>query len=53
MRQMIRFWNVLVHSYAEVDPRIVRDVAEHQLGDPTDFVAAVRARLMPPTAYRG
>jgi uncharacterized protein YutE (UPF0331/DUF86 family) len=34
-----------VHGYAEVDPKIVRDVVEHHLGDLDAFVAAIRTRL--------
>jgi uncharacterized protein YutE (UPF0331/DUF86 family) len=39
------FRNVLVHGYAAVDLRIVRDVVEHRLGDLRDFIAAIRGRL--------
>jgi uncharacterized protein YutE (UPF0331/DUF86 family) len=42
---MAGFRNVLVHGYAEVDPRIVRDVVENRLGDLLAFVAEIRRRL--------
>ena len=42
---MAGFRNILVHGYAAVDPAIVRDILERHLGDLTDFVAAVRARV--------
>jgi uncharacterized protein YutE (UPF0331/DUF86 family) len=45
LRDMAGFRNVLVHGYAEVAPRIVRDVVENHLGDLQAFVAAIRARL--------
>jgi uncharacterized protein YutE (UPF0331/DUF86 family) len=45
MRRAIGFRNLLVHGYAAVDPRIVRDVLDSRLGDVEAFVAAVRARL--------
>lgn len=52
LADMAGFRNILVHSYAEVDPAIVRDVVEHHLVDLDAFVAVVRARLgnaSPPT----
>jgi uncharacterized protein YutE (UPF0331/DUF86 family) len=42
---MAGFRNVLVHGYAIVDRRIVRDVLEHRLGDLDAFVTAIRGRL--------
>lgn len=45
LRRMAGFRNVLVHGYAEVDPSIVRDVAENRLGDLEAFVARVRPKL--------
>ncbi len=42
---MAGFRNILVHGYAEVNPRIVRNVVEHHLGELEAFVAAIRARL--------
>ncbi len=45
LRKMAGFRNILVHGYAEVDPRLVQDAAEHRLGDLEAFVAAVRSRL--------
>jgi uncharacterized protein YutE (UPF0331/DUF86 family) len=42
---MVGFRNILVHGYATVDPKIVRNVVENRLDDLTDFVTAVRARL--------
>jgi uncharacterized protein YutE (UPF0331/DUF86 family) len=44
LRDMAGFRNILVHGYAEVDTRIVRDVVENRLGDLLDFVAALRTR---------
>ena len=45
LRDMAGFRNILVHGYAEVDTRIVRDMVEHRLGDLLAFVAAIRARI--------
>ena len=45
LARMAGFRNVLVHGYAEVDPLIVQDVAQHHLGDLEDFVKAMRSRL--------
>jgi uncharacterized protein YutE (UPF0331/DUF86 family) len=45
LRNAAAFRNVLVHGYAAVDPRIVRDVLVNRLGDLEDFVARVRARI--------
>lgn len=45
LRDMAGFRNVLVHGYAAVDPRIVRDVVENRLGDLLAFVAEIRRRL--------
>jgi uncharacterized protein YutE (UPF0331/DUF86 family) len=45
LRDMAGFRNILVHGYAEVDPRILRDVVEHRLGDLLTFVAAIRTRI--------
>jgi uncharacterized protein YutE (UPF0331/DUF86 family) len=45
LRSMAGFRNILVHGYAEVDTRIVRDVVENHLGDLVDFVEAVRLRM--------
>ncbi len=45
LRRAAAFRNVLVHGYAAVDPRIVRDVLVNRLGDLEDFVARVRARI--------
>jgi uncharacterized protein YutE (UPF0331/DUF86 family) len=42
---MAGFRNVLVHGYAAVDPRIVRDAVESRLGDLDAFVAALRGRI--------
>jgi uncharacterized protein YutE (UPF0331/DUF86 family) len=48
MRAAVGFGNVVVHGYTAVDPVILRDVVENHLSDIVDFVAAVRARLLPP-----
>jgi len=45
LRDMAGFRNVLVHGYTDVDPRIVREVAQHRLGDLLAFVSEIRARL--------
>jgi uncharacterized protein YutE (UPF0331/DUF86 family) len=45
LRNMAGFRNVLVHGYAEVDTRVVRDAVENRLGDLLAFVSALRARL--------
>jgi uncharacterized protein YutE (UPF0331/DUF86 family) len=45
LAQAAGFRNVLVHGYASVDLRIVRDIVEHRLGDLRDFVVAIRGRL--------
>lgn len=45
LKRMVGFRNILVHGYEIVDPRIVRDVVEHRLGDLQAFVDAVRTRL--------
>jgi len=45
LRDMAGFRNILVHGYAEVDTRILRDVVEHRLGDLVAFVSAIRRRL--------
>ncbi|MBI4951830.1 MAG: DUF86 domain-containing protein [Myxococcales bacterium] len=44
MRRAVGFRNILVHGYASVDARVVRDVLEHRLDDLLAFVASVRAR---------
>lgn len=43
--RMAGFRNILVHGYAEVDPRIVEDVVRHHLGDLDAFVLTVRTWL--------
>jgi uncharacterized protein YutE (UPF0331/DUF86 family) len=48
LRNMVGFRNVLVHGYDDVDIGVVRDVVEHRLDDLIQFVAIVRARLVPP-----
>lgn len=45
LERMVGFRNILVHGYAEVNPRVVREVVEHHLGDLDEFVLAVRERL--------
>ncbi len=45
LSDMAGFRNVLVHGYAEVDLRIVRDVVDNRLDDLLAFVQAVRERL--------
>jgi uncharacterized protein YutE (UPF0331/DUF86 family) len=45
LQRMAGFRNILVRGYAEVDPRVVKDVVENHLGDLDAFVAAIRTRL--------
>jgi uncharacterized protein YutE (UPF0331/DUF86 family) len=45
LRDMAGFRNILVHGYAEVNPRIVRSVVEDHLGELEAFVSAVRRRI--------
>ena len=45
LRAAVGCSNVVVHGYADVDVRIVRDVLTNRLDDLTAFVAAIRARL--------
>jgi uncharacterized protein YutE (UPF0331/DUF86 family) len=45
LAQAAGFRNVLVHGYASVDLRIVRDIVENRLGDLHEFIAAIRVRL--------
>ena len=45
LTRMVGFRNILVHGYETVDLAIVRDVAEHHVGDLLAFAAAIRARL--------
>ena len=43
--KMAGFRNILVHGYLGVDPAIVREVLEHQLGDLQAFVESIRSGL--------
>lgn len=45
MRAAVGFGNVLVHGYATVDPKIMRDVLRNRLGDMEEFVRQIRSRL--------
>ncbi len=45
LARMVGFRNILVHGYAAVDPRIVKDVVENRLDDLLRFVEAIRRRL--------
>lgn len=45
LRRMVGFRNLVVHGYAEVDPRLIQDVVENHLGDLLAFVAAIRRRM--------
>lgn len=47
MRQMVDFRNIVVHGYANVDPRIMRDIVENRLDDVLAFTAAISTRLEP------
>jgi uncharacterized protein YutE (UPF0331/DUF86 family) len=48
LRRMAGFRNVLVHGYADVDLRVVREILDRHLPDLEAFVYAVRARLDEP-----
>jgi uncharacterized protein YutE (UPF0331/DUF86 family) len=45
LRAAVGFRNVVVHGYADVDVRIVRDVLTNRLDDLLAFAVAIRARL--------
>jgi uncharacterized protein YutE (UPF0331/DUF86 family) len=45
LRDMGGFRNVLVHGYADVDVKVVRDVLDRHLPDFEAFVAAIRQRI--------
>jgi len=45
MRHAVGFRNVVVHGYAAVDPKIVRDILDRHVGDLLTFVAEVEKRL--------
>ena len=47
MRQMVGFRNIVVHGYANVDSRIMRDIVENRLDDLLAFAAAISTRLEP------
>lgn len=47
MKEVVGFRNVVVHGYADVDLRIVRDVAEHRVADLLTYVSEIRQRLTP------
>ncbi len=47
MRRAIGFRNILVHGYAVVDAKIVRDILENHVADLLAFTAAIRAKLPP------
>ncbi|MGH8595900.1 MAG: type VII toxin-antitoxin system HepT family RNase toxin [Gammaproteobacteria bacterium] len=47
MQAMAGFRNLVVHGYAKVDPRMLRDIVEHRLDDLLDFVAAIRQGFQP------
>jgi uncharacterized protein YutE (UPF0331/DUF86 family) len=47
MRQMVGFRNIVVHGYANVDSRIMRDIVENRLDDLLAFTAAISTRLEP------
>ena len=44
-RGMVGFRNVVVHGYAKVDPRRIRQILETDLDDLLGFVKAIRKRL--------
>jgi uncharacterized protein YutE (UPF0331/DUF86 family) len=41
----VGFRNIVVHGYQSVDPRIMRDIVEHRLGDLLAFITAIKSRL--------
>lgn len=45
MQALAGFRNLLVHGYAKVDPRILRDIVLNRLDDLLGFVAGIRHRL--------
>lgn len=45
LQKMAGFRNILVHGYQEVNPGIVRDIAENHLGDLLKFAGMIRRRL--------
>jgi uncharacterized protein YutE (UPF0331/DUF86 family) len=45
LRKMAGFRNLLVHGYAEVDPRLVADIVINRLGDMSGFAMEIRRRL--------
>ncbi len=45
LARMAGFRNILVHGYAAVNPKLVREVVEKRLGDLLAFVTAIRSRL--------
>lgn len=47
MQAMASFRNLVVHGYAKVDPRILRDIVTHRLDDLLEFTAAIRRRIQP------
>ncbi len=45
MQAMAGFRNLVVHGYANVDPRILRDIVLYRLDDLLGFVEGIRRRL--------
>jgi uncharacterized protein YutE (UPF0331/DUF86 family) len=45
MRRAVGFRNIVVHGYAAVDGRVVREILERNVGDLLAFVAEIRAKL--------
>lgn len=45
LSNMAGFRNVLVHGYADVDARILRDIVDNHLDDLIQFAAGVREKL--------
>lgn len=45
MQAMAGFRNLVVHGYAKVDPRILRDIVLYRLDDLLGFVEGIRRRL--------
>jgi uncharacterized protein YutE (UPF0331/DUF86 family)/predicted nucleotidyltransferase len=45
LKNMVGFRNLVVHGYAAVDPRLVKDVVENHVDDLLLFVAAIRQKV--------
>jgi uncharacterized protein YutE (UPF0331/DUF86 family) len=41
LEDMAKFRNLVVHRYAEIDPQLLQDILDNDLGDLIDFIKAV------------